>query len=270
MHTGSTITALLGLVLLSDISLMPALADLAGEATRGEQQVREYGYQIVHTYPHDIKAFTQGLKFHAGHLYESTGLYGQSSLRRLDIETGKVLQQKDLPSRYFGEGIEIVGSKIYQLTWRSNHILVHDLETFEELGSHYNPTEGWGLAWDGKFLILSDGSALLRFLDPESMATRRRVQVKLNGKPVTGLNELEFIEGEIWANVLGADNIMRIDPVDGRVKAIVKLTGLAEQTQQGGDQAVLNGIAWDAMQKRLFVTGKLWSNLFEIRLVSLK
>ena len=259
------ITALLALSLI----LMPGLGmkvDLTYALADG--QVRQYGFRVVNTYPHDINAFTQGLKFHQGFIYEGTGQYGLSSLSRINLESGEVLQRKSMPSRYFGEGIEIVGDRIFQLTWRSHRVFVHDLETFEARGVHYNPTEGWGLAWDGEFLILSDGSAVLRFLDPDSLATRKRIQVMRGGRPVDKLNELEFIEGEVWANVWGSDEIMRINPVDGQVTGVVDLTGLSEKTKRGSREAVLNGIAWDAKSRRLFVTGKHWGNLFEIELVS--
>ena len=248
------------LLLSSLLILLPALVLAQDELVR-------HDYRVVNTYPHDIAAFTQGLKFHDGFLYEGTGKHGQSSLRRVDLESGEVLQSTRLPERYFGEGVEIVGDRIYQLTWRSHLVFVYDLESFEQTGTHYNATEGWGLAWDGEALILSDGSATLRFLDPESFAPLHEVEVTLNGNPVTNLNELEYIDGEVWANVWQTDFIVRVDPETGRVNSLVDLTGLSGQTRLGSNEAVLNGIAWDAADRRLFVTGKHWANLFQIELV---
>ena len=245
------------------------LAVLLFPAQAGEQkaQVPRYGFRIVSAFPHDINAFTQGLKYHQGFLYEGTGKRGLSSISRIDLKSAEVLQRKNLPSRYFGEGIEIVGDQIFQLTWQSHRVFVYDLETFEPRGSRYNPTEGWGLAWDGKSLILSDGSSALRFLDPDTFTTRRRVRVTLEGKSVDGLNELEFIEGEVWANIWQTNLIARINPDDGQVTGILDLAGLAAKTRLGSPEAVLNGIAWDAGERRLLVTGKHWANLFEIELV---
>ena len=174
-----------------------------------------------------------------------------------------------LSRRYFGEGVEIVGDKVFQLTWQGNIVFVYDKNTLESIGSHYNATEGWGLAYDGEDLILSDGTATLQFMDAETFALKRKVAVTLNGNPINYLNELEYISGEVWANVWQTDFIVRIDPATGVVNSFVDLAGLSEKTSLGGDVngAVLNGIAWDASGQRLFVTGKNWSNLFEITLV---
>ncbi len=235
-----------------------------------QAEVPVFGYEIVKAYPHRTDAFTQGLEFNGGYLYEGTGLNGRSSLSRIAWEDGRVLQSIRLPSRYFGEGISIVGNRLYQLTWQSNIVFVYDLETFETITSQYHPTEGWGLAWDGTHLILSDGSDALQFIEPENFTLARKVQVSLDGTPVHALNELEYINGEVWANVWQTDNIVRIDPASGVVNAVVDLTGLSAQTQTGGRDAVLNGIAWlpgpEGEDGRLFVTGKLWGNLFEITL----
>jgi glutamine cyclotransferase len=226
----------------------------------------QYGYSIVNRYPHNINAFTQGLFYHEGYLYEGTGKNGLSSLSKIDLNTGEVLQSEQLSRRYFGEGIEVVGDKIYQLTWRSNIVFVYDKESFELIDSHYNATEGWGLAYDGEQLILSNGTNTLTFLDPANFAPQRSVQVTLNGNPISLLNELEYINGEVWANVWQTDFIVRIDPQTGNVNSSIDLTGLSDQTTLGSAEAVLNGIAWDAEQERLFVTGKHWSDLFEIEL----
>lgn len=232
-----------------------------------QDQIPRYGYRVVNTYPHNIEAFTQGLFFHDGFLYEGTGKRGLSSLSKQNLDDASVLQSHSLSSRYFGEGIEIVGDKIFQLTWQSHMVFEYDAETFEQLGTHYNATEGWGLAFDGEQLILSDGSADLQFLNPENFTPTSRVTVTLNGNPINNLNELEFIGGEVWANVWQTDFIVRIDPATGVINSIVDLSGLSEQTELGSAEAVLNGIAWDNEQERLFVTGKHWANLFEIELI---
>ncbi len=234
-----------------------------------QEQVPRYGYSIVNSYPHNIESFTQGLVYQEGFLYEGTGKKGRSSLSKINLEDAEVVMSKNLSQRYFGEGIEIVGDKIYQLTWTSHLVLVYDKATFESVGSHYNATQGWGLAYDGTSLILSDGSATLQFMDPETFAPLRKVEVKLAGNSISQLNELEYINGEVWANVWQTDFILRINPENGEVNSIVDLTGLSEQTELGSNEAVLNGIAWDAEQERLFVTGKFWANLFEIELLGL-
>ncbi len=236
-------------------------------------QVPIYDYEIVNRYPHNITSFTQGLEFHNGFLYEGTGQKGRSTLSKINLLDGEVLQSKRLASRYFGEGITIVEDRIYQLTWQSNIVFVYDLESFETITSHYNPTEGWGLAWDGEQLILSDGTATLQFVDPENFQVQRTVEVSLEGRPIRNLNELEYINGEVWANVWMTNEIVRIDHLTGNINSVVDLNGLVEQTSTGGGDAVLNGIAWlpstepgEQGSGRLFVTGKLWADLFEIEL----
>lgn len=247
-------------------ALLLALLLASPVLAQEQEQPPQYGYEVVNRFPHSINAFTQGLFYHEGYLYEGTGKNGLSSLSKIDLVSGEVLQSKRLTQRYFGEGIEVVGDQIYQLTWRSHIVFVYDKETFEQIDSHYNPHEGWGLAYDGTHLILSDGSNILRFLDPETFAEQRSVVVTLNDNPINYLNELEYIDGEIWANVWQTDFIVRIDPETGEVNSSIDLTGLSAQTRLGSNEAVLNGIAWDAEQERLFVTGKHWSNLFEIEL----
>jgi len=237
--------------------------------SQAQEQVARYGYNILNTFPHNINSFTQGLVYHEGYLFEGTGKNGQSSLSKINLEDGEVLMNKKMSQRYFGEGIEIVDDKIYQLTWQSHLVFVHDKETFDSIESHYNATEGWGLAYDGSHLILSDGTAMLQFMDPETFAPQRKIEVKLAGNAINQLNELEYIDGEIWANVWQTDFILRIDPLSGEVNSIVDLTGLSGQTQLGSSEAVLNGIAWDAEAERLFVTGKHWAHLFEIELLGL-
>ena len=235
--------------------------------TLAQEQIVRYGYSVVNTYPHNIEAFTQGLLYHEGYLFEGTGKKGRSSISKINLDDGAVVLSKDLSQRYFGEGIEIVGDKLFQLTWQSHLVFVYDKNSFESLESHYNATEGWGLAYDGEHLILSDGSATLQFMDPETFAPLNRVEVTLNGNAIHQLNELEYIDGEVWANVWQTDFILRIDPASGEVNSIVDLTGLSERTQLGSNEAVLNGIAWDAEGERLFVTGKHWAHLFEIELL---
>lgn len=250
------------------------LASLLCLALPAIAEVPIYTYEVVARYPHNIASFTQGLEFHDGYLYEGTGKNGRSTLSKINLEDGKVLQSKRLASRYFGEGITIVGERIFQLTWRSNIVFVYDLSSFETLTSHYHPTEGWGLTYDGEQLILSDGSANLQFIDPETFQVLRTVEVTLEGRPIRNLNELEFINGEVWANVWMTNEIVRIDPANGNINSVVDLNGLIDQTTTGGSDGVLNGIAWiantapDAVpgSGRLFVTGKLWSDLFEIEI----
>ncbi len=227
------------------------------------------GYKIINTYPHDPKAFTQGLVYHQGFLYEGTGLEGQSSLRKVELETGKVLQIHRLAAQYFGEGIVIWQDKIIQLTWTSQVGFVYDLETFEQIGEFNYPTEGWGITHDGEKLIMSDGTDTLYFLDPETFEEIGQVKVKYGNQPVNRLNELEYINGEVFANVWMTDWIVRIDPKTGQIVGVIDLSGLhhaSGQKMQGND--VLNGIAYDPEGERLFVTGKLWPNLYEIELVA--
>jgi glutamine cyclotransferase len=241
--------------LLSGVVLLPALAFPAE------------GYRIVHAYPHDPNAFTQGLVFVDGHLYESDGRSGQSALRMDDLETGRPVQQIHLDSQYFGEGLTNWGSTLIQLTWQSHTAFVYDRFSFRLLRTLHYPWEGWGLTQDGKSLILSDGSADLHFLDPSTLRELRRVTVRDKGRPVTYLNELEYIRGEIYANIWHTDRIARISPATGDVIGWIDLSGLLPASQRSEPEAVLNGIAWDAEHNRLYVTGKLWPKLFEIQLV---
>jgi glutaminyl-peptide cyclotransferase len=224
-------------------------------------------YRIVHTYPHDQQAFTQGLIYVDGHLYESTGIKGRGSLREEDLETGRILQFHEVPDQYFAEGLTDWKNTLVQLTWQSHLALVYDRATFRLLRTFSYAGEGWGLTHDAKSLILSDGTATLRFFDPETFHEVRRITVRDNGRRVTQLNELEFIHGEIYANIWHADRIARISPATGRVLDWIDLKGLMPRNQLSDDEAVLNGIAFDAEHGRLFVTGKLWPKIFEITLV---
>ncbi|MCP4544072.1 MAG: glutaminyl-peptide cyclotransferase [Chloroflexi bacterium] len=225
-----------------------------------------YTYTVVQTYPHDLNAFTQGLVFTDGIFYEGTGLYGRSSLRKVELETGNVLQIYRLPQQFFGEGITIYGDQIIQLTWRSHIGFVYAKDSFQLLKTFNYPTEGWGLAHDGERLIMSDGTSTLYFLDPETLEIIGQVEVYDNNGPVVRLNELEYIQGEVYANVWQTNRIARIDPQTGRVVGWINLKGLLSHTNLAQAVDVLNGIAYDAEGDRLFVTGKLWPVLFEIQL----
>ncbi|MGK7873317.1 MAG: glutaminyl-peptide cyclotransferase [Xenococcaceae cyanobacterium] len=239
--------------------------------TGQEVQIPVYTYSIVNIYPHDQEAFTQGLIYHNGLLYEGTGLRGKSSLRRVELETGKVLQIRRLNERYFGEGITLWQDRIIQLTWTSQVGFVYNRETFEKLKEFAYRTEGWGITQDGERLIMSDGTDTLYFLDPDTFKEIGSIQVRDQQRPVVKLNELEYINGEIFANVWQTDRIARISPTTGRVLGWIDLTGLLELKPVPGrgnpQNVVLNGIAYDEEGDRLFVTGKFWPKLFEIELV---
>ncbi len=225
----------------------------------------------MHVYPHDANAFTQGLVFVDGHLYESTGQNGKSSVRMVDLYTGQVLQKHDLPEEYFGEGLTDWGSTLVQLTWQAHKGLVYDRFSFSLLRTFAYEGEGWGLTHDSMNLILSDGTAYLRFLDPKSFREIRRLKVTdENGHPVENLNELEYVRGEIYANVWHSNEIARISPRNGKVVGWIDLTGIIDARELHDPEAVLNGIAYDAAGDRLFVTGKLWPKLFEIKVVARK
>jgi glutamine cyclotransferase len=225
------------------------------------------GFEVVRSWPHDPFAFTQGLAFREGRLYEGTGLPGRSNLREVQLETGVVLRQSKLERPHFGEGIALRGNRLYQLTWRSQVGFIYDAATFEKVGQFTYPTEGWGLTEDGESLIMSDGTSTLRFLDPTTFAVRRTVKVVDAGHEISQLNELEYVHGEVYANVWMTDRIARIDPATGRVKGWIDLAGLLPRAERTGDEDVLNGIAYDAAGGRLLVTGKFWPKLFEIRVV---
>ncbi|CAA9579877.1 MAG: Glutamine cyclotransferase [uncultured Thermomicrobiales bacterium] len=232
------------------------------------ETVPTYGYRVVAEYPHDADAFTQGLVYREGVLYEGTGLNGESTLRRVALETGAVEQSVALDAEHFGEGIAIAGDRVYQLTWQTGTCFVYDRETFALVDTFTYPTEGWGLATDGARLVMSDGTDQLYFRDPETFAEVGRVAVRDGGEPVRNLNELEVDGGEVWANVWQTDRIARIDPATGSVVGWIDLAGLlSAEDRQGREVDVLNGIAHDPETGRIFVTGKLWPTLFEIELV---
>ena len=239
-----------------------------GKAPPAEQNApAAYGYQIVRTYPHDSRAYTQGLVYRDGVLFESTGLNGRSTLRKVRLETGEVLQQYQLEPKYFGEGLVDWGGQLIQLTWQTNVGFVYDLTSFKPMRQFSYSGEGWGLTHDGKRLIMSDGhpSGQLRYLDPASLKELSRLTIRDQGRPVAMLNELEFVRGEIFANIYQTDRVARIDPASGRVVGWIDLSGLLSAAERR-DTDVLNGIAYDPAGDRLFVTGKLWPRLFEIKL----
>jgi glutamine cyclotransferase len=240
-----------------------AFAAWAQLAHRGPQS---YGFKVVAAYPHDPNAFTQGLAVVKGRLYEGTGMYGASSIRRVNLKTGRVEKLHSIDRQYFGEGIAILGDKLYQLTWKNGLAFVYDLESFNALQTLQYSTEGWGLTHDRENLILSDGSATIRFLDPATFKVVREITVRDGDRPIGQLNELEYVDGEIWSNVWYDDRIARISPVDGTVLGWIDLSTLYPKSARGGD-AVLNGIAYDADAKRIFVTGKNWPQLYEIEVV---
>jgi len=224
-------------------------------------------YRVIHAYPHDQHAFTQGLVYLDGHLYESTGIKGQSTLREEDLESGRILRMQLVSDQYFAEGLTDWKNTLIQLTWQSHIAFVYDRATFRVLRTFHYTGEGWGLTHDAKALILSDGTAVLRFYDPDTFKELRRITVTDHGKPITQLNELEFIHGEIYSNVWHTDRIARISPANGHVIGWIDLKGLMPRDQLSNDEAVLNGIAYDSARNRLLVTGKLWPKIFEIQVV---
>jgi glutaminyl-peptide cyclotransferase len=225
-----------------------------------------YTYQVVNAWPHDRDAFTQGLVYFNGVLLESTGLYGRSSLRLVELNTGRVLQQVPVPPGCFAEGLAALRGKLYQLTWQNHKGFVYDQETFQLEKEFSYEGEGWGLTTDGQSLILSDGTDRLRFLNPATFAVERSINVSDQGRPVARLNELDYVKGEIYANVWQTDFIVRINPTNGVVTGWIDLGGLLSPADRDATTDVLNGIAYDAAGDRLFVTGKFWPKLFEVRL----
>jgi len=224
-------------------------------------------YEVLNVFPHDPQAFTQGLVFHEGYLYESTGLYGESSLRKVDLETGEVLQQVNLPSEFFGEGLALYEDQLIQLTWREGVGFIYDLADFSLQGQFEYQTEGWGLTHDGERLIMSDGTNNLYFLDPNTLQITEIVEVTFMGEEIVLLNELEYIRGEIFANIWQSEDIVRINPETGEVLGWIDLSGILPEELRTPGTDVLNGIAYDHEGDRLFITGKRWPRLYEILLV---
>lgn len=243
------------------------IAGCIEDETLGGQNVPVHGFEVVAVYPHDPQAFTQGLAYRDEVLYEGTGLYGKSALRETRLETGEVVRSRELPSQLFGEGIALFEDRLIQLTWRSGIGLVWDLENLSLVGNLVYPTEGWGITSDGHRLIMSDGTSTLRFLDPETFRATGAVEVLNEGAPLQKLNELEYVEGLIYANVWETDDIAIISPETGEVVGWIDLSGLLTGEERMG-AGVLNGIAYDPENERLLVTGKLWPKIFEIRIVT--
>ncbi len=249
--------------------LIGALSSTASQTALAARDIPVYGYKIVASYPHDIDAFTEGLFYKNGFLYESTGLLERSSVRKVRLKTGEVVRRVELPADVFGEGITSWSDRLIGLTWQSHIGFVLDLGSFSLRDRFSYPGEGWGLTHDDRHIIMSDGTADLRFLDPSSLRELRRLRVTANGEPVSQLNELEWVDGEIFANVWQTDRIARIDPKTGNVVGWIDLTGLLPASERIANRTdVLNGIAFDASTKRLFVTGKLWPKLYQIRLIA--
>lgn len=234
------------------------------------QKVRNYRLKVEGSYPHDVNAYTQGLFFHKGELYETTGQYGQSSVRKVDLATGRVLNYHPVEKKYFLEGSCVLGGRLYVLTWMESVCFVYDISTMKKIGELRNPGEGWGLTTDGKSLIMSDGSDKIYFRDPLTFMEQRSVSVTLNGKKINYLNELEYIDGKIWANVYTTDTILIIDPEDGMVTGVIDCRNLLPYAMRRPNTDVLNGIAFDEKDGSVYLTGKNWPKLFKISLIEVK
>ena len=236
-------------------------------AAEPDYKAPHFSYNIINTYPHDPTAFTQGLIWYKSSMYEGTGLLGRSSLRRVDLETGKIEQQVDCDDNIFGEGITISGDYVYQLTWKNHLAFVYNKKNFTLVKSFDYPRQGWGLTHDTLNLIASDGTATLYFLDPETFYEKRKITVHEGNNAIQYLNELEYIGGKIFANIYKSDHIVIINPTDGLVQGWIDLAGLHDQLHLNSNEAVLNGIMYDQEDDKLFVTGKLWPKLFQIELI---
>ena len=244
-----------------------APAQTPPESVAAPEAAPIYSAQVVNAYPHDRSAFTEGLFFKDGALYESTGYEGRSSIRKVELATGKVLQRRDLDKAYFGEGIVAFKDRLIELTWKSEVGFIYDLKSFAPKGRFTYKGEGWALTTDGRRIIMSDGTNTLRFLDPQTLKQTGSVSVTYGGKKVIYLNELEWVKGEVWANIWTTDEIVRIDPSTGKVLGWINLSGLLPDRERDGNEDVLNGIAYDAEHDRIFVTGKQWPKLYEIKLL---
>lgn len=251
------------------LTLLLLLFLLSGPGVAGAQDaIPVYGYQIVHTYPHDTAAYTEGFFYLDGHFYEGTGTVGESTVRKVEMNTGKVLQKVDLPPPDYGEGIVAWKNRLIELTWQSHHGIVYDLKTFKKLSQFDYPGEGWALTADNRHIYMSDGTPTLRILDPITLKQVGKIDVTAEGKPVANLNEIEWVKGQIYANVWLTHVIVRIDPASGKVVGVINLTGLGPKPEDTVDPSndVLNGIAYDAQHDRLFVSGKRWPLIYEITL----
>ena len=234
-----------------------------------EAKVREYGLEVVAEYPHDVDSYTQGLFFHDGQMYESTGVHGKSTFRKVDMATGNAIERLNFDKKYFVEGSVVFGDNLYILTWETRTAFIYDAETLEYKSTWKYPREGWGITTDGRQLIASDGSANLFFMN-DQFALDRKQLVTLDGKPVRWLNELEYIDGKVWANVYTSDEIVIINPKNGKVEGVIDCRGLLPKELRTPDTDVLNGIAYDPETKKIYLTGKNWPKLYEVRLVERK
>lgn len=234
------------------------------------QNVKTYGYKVEESVPHDVASYTQGLFFYDGTLYESAGQYGESNFRKVDLKSGRVLERTNFEGRYFAEGACVLGNRLYVLTWREGECFVYDIRTMQRLGTCRYTGEGWGLTNDGKSLIMSNGTSTITFRNPENFAVERSITVTLRDKKVANLNELEYIKGEIWANVYGSDLIVRIDPATGVVRSVVNCNGLLPAAQRRPRTDVLNGIALNPATGDIWLTGKYWPKMYRIKLVEKK
>ena len=266
VHTLAS-AALLGITFAACGKDAPA-ADTTTTAATGTLLARTPTYvaDIVREWPHDQLAFTQGLQWYDGRLFEGTGQEGQSSIREVELRTGRVLRKRDIPAPYFGEGIVLLGDNLYQITWKSGVAFVYDWKTFTPKHQFTYEGEGWGLTTDGASIIMSNGSSAIQYRDPKTFAVQKSIVVTDQGQPVAKLNELEWVKGEIWANVWESDQIARIDPKTGKVTGWLDLAGLLPSMDRTGREDVLNGIAYDEKEDRIFVTGKFWPKLYEIKL----
>lgn len=247
------------------------LITMALSACNGSaQDVKSYGFKVEEALPHDVTAYTQGLFFHEGQLYESAGQYGESSFRKVDLKSGKVLQRENFDGRYFVEGSCVLNGRLYILTWRESECFVYDIETMKRLGTIRYTGEGWGLTTDGKSLIMSDGSSKITFRNPETFVVEREITVTKDGQKLPLLNELEYIKGEIWANIYTYDIIARIDPETGKVKGLINCSGLLPASQRTRRTDVLNGIAYDEKSGSIYLTGKYWPKLYKVKIVGKK
>jgi glutaminyl-peptide cyclotransferase len=254
----------------STIRLLAVFLAILSLGASPSRKTPVYSYRVVHIYPHDPNAFTQGLIYLNGLLYESTGLWGRSSVRAVALETGKIIHQQNVPSQFFAEGLTDWAGNLVQLTWQTHVGFVYNLFTFQQQRTFQYDGEGWGLTHDGAHLIMSDGTPFLRILDPKSFRELKRIKVTDGGSPVENLNELEYVKGEVYANIWQTDRIARISPASGEVTGWIDLTGLLPDADRKADTDVLNGVAYDPRSNRLFVTGKLWPKMFEIQLVPRK
>lgn len=248
------------------ICIIAALLCATLAPVRCGAQLKSYRVEVVREYPHDIASYTQGLFFHDGQMYESTGVAGESTFRKVDMQTGEPLRKLEFADKYFVEGSVVLGDDLYILTWHNKVAFVYDINTLEYKSTWSYPREGWGLTTDGNSLIASDGSAVLYFMTPE-FKPERQITVRLNGRPMRFLNELEYIDGKIWANVYTTDMILIIDPEDGKVEAVIDCSGLLPEKLRRPDTDVLNGIAYNPSDGKLYLTGKNWPRMYEVRIV---